>query len=153
MSHSAAMSSLIITLSLCNFYSTFDCVGPLRIYGDLMEVERSLRCCLVTRCFSGASVLLFWCGRRLLSFDEVSKLNPGILPSADLLICATFTVLAELPDDPILGCKFCMKTLRTRIWLLLPLSLVIHLCPVDEAVFIALTNFLDLLRCCLIVVV
>lgn len=142
--HSAAMSSLII-LFICLSPRMF--VRPLRIYGDFIEVERSLRT-LLLRCLSGASVWwwLVWCF--LLSFDEVSRLKPDILPSADLLICATVIVLVELQES-ILGCRFYIKTLRTRIWLLL-VSLVTHFWPVDAAVFKAVI-FFDLLRCLIMV--
>ena len=102
----------------------------LRICGDLIDVERSFLYPLLHFCLSGARALCV----RFRSFDVVSKLKPGILPSADLLIWATVGAgrfVVGLPAETILGCWwwFCMKTLRTRIWLLLPVSFVTHFCP------------------------
>ena len=143
--HSAAISSLIIILFTC--FSPSKLVSPLRIYGDLIEFDRSLRP-FVLRYLRGARVWwLFWC--LLLAFEEVRRLKPDIFPSADLLIYAKVAVFEELPE-PILGCKFYMKTLRTRIWLLF-VSLVTHLWPADVAVFKAVC-FLDLLRYLIVLV-
>ena len=77
---------------------------PLRIRGDLIELERSFFYFLMLCCLIGASC---WLERPLNSFEVVSKLNPAFVCAVLLILLANIkSFLSDL---------FWMKTFRTRI--------------------------------------